>query len=192
MNPRFAIATAVAWTGVTIGLFLWLFGMADTDDYAGWIIVVYGIQLPAFIGVVTARGARLDTIRAVALAIPAAVMCVIAVLLAVAVALPRRSFLDSGGTLQALIFFAIAFIALPVVAMVLTRGATQRSIPRALTRLLLYVIATDGLCIGAFVLAGSPLDAAFWLIMLTPVWWTIPFWAVHARRSSELATARVL
>ncbi|MBC7977978.1 MAG: hypothetical protein H7138_23600, partial [Myxococcales bacterium] len=84
---RFAVAMPIAWLGIAVGMFLYLFDLDRLDDYAGWLVVVVVTQVPAYLAVVTATDEqRFATGRALALAIPAALMIALAMFFVGAVA----------------------------------------------------------------------------------------------------------
>ena len=193
-----AIAVVIASLGVTIGLFLYFFGRSDTDDYAGWVFAIWGLQLPMYLATVTASGEQpLGTGRAVAIALPSSIASAFGLFIfgvVVGSKLWEPRFLDLRPLLVAGCAGVATLAVMPVWAIRLLRRVAH---PQGLTRVL--VVTTVAGILGAGIVAmdaniGSG-DVGLWLAILAPLAFTVPSWLVrtsHPASPPPIAPSRVV
>ncbi|MEO7730895.1 MAG: hypothetical protein ABIY55_07990 [Kofleriaceae bacterium] len=192
-RARLGLAIPIAWLGLSTGLFLYFFSLDLTDDYAGWIIAIVIAQIPPYLALVTARAGRpLGTGRAIALALPAAlvgafgpffVLSVIGLTIWRAAPFEFRPYLLGLGA---------GVIALVVGFVLYVRRLRRNAYPRA-ARHVLWRVVFDG-ALGVIAVATRWSDAArdpgIWLAVLAPILWTVPLWWL-LREPRAIPEARV-
>lgn len=182
-----------AWVGIATGMFLSLFELDATDDYAGWIIVMIALQIPAYLTVVTAAPDQsFGWGRAFALAIPAALMVALAAFFV-------------GGIVGIAIWRPVPFELRPyalglgaaVVGLALGLARHVRMVrrvpyPRGARGVLARVTIAGLIAVIAVATRWSEAsrEPGLWLAVVTPVLWTVPLWLV-VRATRRLPEARL-
>jgi hypothetical protein len=190
---RFRLAVPAAWVGVATGMFLYLSDLDATDDYAGWIIAMVVLQIPAYLAVVTAAPDRpFGRGRAFALAIPAALIVALAAFFIggiVGIAIWRPVPFELRPYALGL---GAALVGLAVGLARHVRMVRRVSHPRGVRGVLARVTIVGLIAVIALATRWSEAsrEPGIWLAVVTPVLWTVPLWLV-ARTSRRLPEARL-
>lgn len=149
---RLALA-ALAYLGLVVGLFFYLFALPGSDDYAGWSLAVGALALPACLVVALDRE-RLGWIATTALAVPAS-LCLAGVALLMVVPMTwmsQNSLVMLGGIL------IVGPAAAIVISTIFIRRLVGMSV-RVAARRIVAIVALSG---AVATLAGAPLWWGFW------------------------------
>lgn len=193
VHRPFVIAIAVAWIAIAAGLFLYFFDRRDTDDYAGWIIVLVVVQAPAFASLISAKIDEPFGIgRALAFSIPASLAIAFAIFFLVVVLAKLiwpPAFLEFRPLILAGAVTIVVFVASLVRA---TRMLLRRAHPNAVRQILLAVAIAGSIGVVAVATDYRALrgDLGIWLVVAIPLLWPLPL-AVLARRPQRLPEARL-
>lgn len=163
------------------GLFFYLFGRDDTENYAGWLIAAYVLQALVYAAMSRLqRGDRLGGGRAVLVAISASLAAAFAMFFAGASLgermWPTTEFINLASVLLGLFFWLV------ILGGCLTWSvpALRRPHPSGLTRVLCFVTLASA--IGAAVpimVARDGIDNGSLLTILAPLIFAIPLWLVR-------------
>jgi len=196
---RLAIGVAVAWTCAAAAAYWYFFGRDDTDDYAGWLIVVYALQLPVYLAVVTApRGRELGTGRALAVALPAGLVTGDALMwaaLVIGLTLWPDTDFELRPLLIGLVTGVVGVVTSAVGFVLVLRG---RPHPRGYAAVLAIVTAAGAASVLFMFLVLSSLLGdvpGSWILILAPLEFVVPLWMVvrsHPAEPPPVPAARAL
>ena len=172
-----AIAVAIAWIGVAVGMFLYLFDRRDTDDFAGWIFAYVVAGIPAFAAIATAPlGRPMRAGRAAAIGLPAGVMVGWSAFFLTAW-VTGRFFRLGPDAVPLLIAFGAGVVGLSVGGFGLCRILMRRAHPAG-ARVVLAIVSAGAVAMLLVFGSWGVRDPGWLLVFGGPAIWVAPMWLV--------------
>lgn len=175
----------VGWLCAAGAAFAAMFDHNATDDFAGWILVIVVLQLPAFLALRPSPDTPFTGSRRWGLALPAALAAGIGVfwlLVPIGFLIWEPTWLEFRPMLLAL---ACGLIAMFAAGSGFGRMLRELAHPRGTRQVLLAVTALGAAGAGSMALRfgeAADLYGAEWIIVALPLLWTLPLWILLALR----------